>query len=407
LGTVAAIFPGIHDIAMKPQGETSLLRRVLHIFRELSLIAWWTAQLLSLFRLGLKWISKFTGIFLYQLFLLPGFLQLMYFYFTSPSVVRSIPYGRNPRNRLDLFVPSIPPPSGGYPVLIFVTGGVWIIGYKGWGTFLGKCLSSHGVLVASLDYRNFPQGTVSDMVDDVSTGIEWCLTNLSQWKGDTTNVYLMGQSAGAHLSALALMRQVEQTATGRRGSSSSRWSSLSSIKSFIGLSGGYMLDKILAEHFHKRGLYRQVFFAIMEAGITGRNLHIALPRSSPEAVLHTAAFHEHDMKQHVPKILLLHGDADRSMPVTASISFHEGLVQAGVDSTLKLYPGKSHTDAFIEDPMKGGVDQLLKDLFSVIYEKEGKEMGEQDWEKRLEELSYIRPLLPAVLVDLARFVMPF
>lgn len=36
-------------------------------------------------------------------------------------------------------------------------GGAWTIGYKAWGALLARRLSRHGVVVACLDYRNFPQ----------------------------------------------------------------------------------------------------------------------------------------------------------------------------------------------------------------------------------------------------------
>ena len=36
-------------------------------------------------------------------------------------------------------------------------GGAWTIGYKAWGALLARRLSQQGVLVACLDYRNFPQ----------------------------------------------------------------------------------------------------------------------------------------------------------------------------------------------------------------------------------------------------------
>ena len=38
-----------------------------------------------------------------------------------------------------------------------MTGGAWTIGYKAWGSLLGRRLSKQGVLVCCLDYRNFPQ----------------------------------------------------------------------------------------------------------------------------------------------------------------------------------------------------------------------------------------------------------
>ena len=38
-----------------------------------------------------------------------------------------------------------------------------------------------GVLVVSVDYRNFPQGTVSDMLQDVTTGVWWVQQNIHKW----------------------------------------------------------------------------------------------------------------------------------------------------------------------------------------------------------------------------------
>ena len=37
------------------------------------------------------------------------------------------------------------------------TGGAWTIGYKAWGSLLGRRLSKHGCLCYCIDYRNFPQ----------------------------------------------------------------------------------------------------------------------------------------------------------------------------------------------------------------------------------------------------------
>ena len=41
--------------------------------------------------------------------------------------------------------------------IVFYSGGVWIIGYKAWGAFMGKLLAANGVCVVMPDYRNFPQ----------------------------------------------------------------------------------------------------------------------------------------------------------------------------------------------------------------------------------------------------------
>jgi prenylcysteine alpha-carboxyl methylesterase len=42
---------------------------------------------------------------LYSLLLLPGFSQMLLFYFFSPRVIRSVPYGPKPRQRADVYLP--------------------------------------------------------------------------------------------------------------------------------------------------------------------------------------------------------------------------------------------------------------------------------------------------------------
>lgn len=42
-------------------------------------------------------------------------------------------------------------------LVVIWAGGAWMIGYKAWGSLLGRRLSKQGVLVCCLDYRNFPQ----------------------------------------------------------------------------------------------------------------------------------------------------------------------------------------------------------------------------------------------------------
>lgn len=41
--------------------------------------------------------------------------------------------------------------------------------------------------------------------------------------------------------------------------------------------------------------------------------------------------------------------------------------ESGVrEARLKLYPGKTHTQPLVEDPMRGGQDELMDDILSVV-----------------------------------------
>ncbi|KAK6266494.1 hypothetical protein QUC31_017331, partial [Theobroma cacao] len=81
----------------------------------------------------------------------------------------------------DLYLPTNR--NGPKPVVVFVTGGAWIIGYKAWGSLLGLQLAERDIIVACVDYRNFPQGTISDMVKDVSQGISFVCNIIGEYGG--------------------------------------------------------------------------------------------------------------------------------------------------------------------------------------------------------------------------------
>lgn len=280
---------------------------------------------------------------------MPGFIRVGYYYFFSSQVLRSVVYGNQPRNRLDLYIPR--DRSKPNPVVAFVTGGAWIIGYKAWGALLGRRLAERGIIVACIDYRNFPQGTISDMVSDVSEAISFICDSVASYGGDPNQIYLMGQSAGAHIAACALLEQAVKESQGEE----IYWS-VTQIKSYFGLSGGYNMQN-LVDHFHKRGLYRSIFLSIME----GRR---SLPQFSPEIVIKKLS---HEAIALLPEIVLFHGTGDYSIPSSASKTFADVLKKAGAKAKVQLYKGKTHTDVFVQDPLRGGKDPLVEDVVSIIH----------------------------------------
>jgi len=66
-----------------------------------------------------------------------------------------------------------------------------------------RSLRAAGCLVVSLDYRNFPQGTVSDMTADVSAGVAWVLRHAAKWGGDCERC---ARGGGCRLPAQSLTR---------------------------------------------------------------------------------------------------------------------------------------------------------------------------------------------------------
>ncbi|ESR51006.1 hypothetical protein CICLE_v10031407mg [Citrus x clementina] len=342
-------------------------------------------KLLRYLGVGYRWIVRFLALGCYSLLLLPGFIQVGCHYFFSSQVRRGIVYGDQPRNRLDLYFPKSS--DGPKPVVAFITGGAWIIGYKAWGSLLGQQLSERDIIVACIDYRNFPQGTIKDMVKDASQGISFVCNNISEYGGDPDRIYLMGQSAGAHIAACTLLEQAIKE-TGEEESTT--WS-VSQIRAYFGLSGGYNLFD-LVDHFHSRGLYRSIFLSIMDG-------EESLRQYSPEVLVQDP--NTRHAVSLLPPIILFHGTADYSIPADASKNFANTLQRVGVRAESILYEGKTHTDLFLQDPMRGRKDDMFEDIVAIIHA--------DDQEARAKDAVAPprRRLVPEFMLKLARSISPF
>ncbi|KAK9118851.1 hypothetical protein Scep_016944 [Stephania cephalantha] len=368
-----------------PSRQQSFRRDVEHAAAETFLLTSLSFTLLRYLGVGYRWISKLLALGFYAFLLMPGFLQVGYYYFFSSQVRRSIVYGDQPRNRLDLYLPKND--DGPKPVVAFVTGGAWIIGYKAWGSLLGQRLAERDVIVACIDYRNFPQGTISDMVQDVSEGISFVCNNIADYGGDPNRVYLVGQSAGAHIAACALLEQSMKESREEEGIS---WS-VSQIKAYFGISGGYNILN-LVNHFHQRGLYRSIFLSIMEG-------EESLKKFSPEVMVQDPS--TTNAVALLPPIVLIHGSVDYSIPSDASKTFTYALRTAGVQADLILYDGKTHTDLFIQDPLRGGRDELVEDILGYIH------AGDVEALAKDAMASTGRRLVPELILSLASKISPF
>ncbi|DBA78860.1 hypothetical protein WJX77_001686 [Trebouxia sp. C0004] len=374
-----------YDLPLKPQSKVEKAWiGFLGTLSDTFLVARLALKLFAYLGGGGTWVFRLLRLCLYTCLLMPGFAQMVFFYFLSSRVIRSVAYGKKPRQRLDIFVPKHHWKENDTlrPVVIYVTGGAWTIGYKAWGSLLGRRLSKHGCLVCCLDYRNCPQGTIVDMLEDVNTGIGWVLQKISNYGGDPEQVYLVGQSCGGQLCSLTTLLQAEQ-AIGPQAiiGGTPKWD-VTHLRGLVGVSGVYNCAD-LRQHFNQRGLYFSLFDRIMS--FQGKTQLKAL---SPTYVVHGAQY-AHLM----PPVLLLHGTKDTCAPLYNAKQFHQALHRAGIQSTLKIYEGETHTSPLVENPMRGGTDKLMDDILSMV--------------KGEEVITVQYSLCPGFLVTLAAWVCPF
>ena len=192
------------------EGTANPIRADIGFFSTFQLLSSACAQLLWWLGVPGQWLLNFCWLILFVITMLPAFIPVFLHYLLSSSVAKNIPYGPSIRHQLDVYFPknsnrSDKSKATGLPVVIFFSGGAWIIGYKTWGFMMGKVMQANGIIFVAPDYRNFPQAVAKEMVEDVTLAVQWVFDHIEDLGGDRTRVSLIGQSAGAHLSALAVM----------------------------------------------------------------------------------------------------------------------------------------------------------------------------------------------------------
>ena len=115
-------------------------------------------------------------------------------------VERDVPYGEDPRQRLDAYLPG----TAGGPLLLFVHGGAWRGGDKRSPGVLPKVRywTARGYVVVSANYRVLPQAHPLAQARDVARALALVQRRASGWGADAATLVLMGHSSGAHLAAL-------------------------------------------------------------------------------------------------------------------------------------------------------------------------------------------------------------
>ena len=116
------------------------------------------------------------------------------------------------------------------PVLVFFYGGRWTDGSKEMYPFVAKTFLDLGYVVVIPDYRKYPDVKFPAFIEDGAQAVAWTLDNVAEYYGDSSRLFIMGHSAGAHIGALisADERYLAQLNH-----------STQNIKAFAGLSGPY------------------------------------------------------------------------------------------------------------------------------------------------------------------------
>ncbi|MEX0730566.1 MAG: alpha/beta hydrolase [Aquisalimonadaceae bacterium] len=114
--------------------------------------------------------------------------------------VRDVAYGSHPLELLDVF----PAAQPGSPVHVYIHGGGWRTSSKNGRGFPAESFVNAGATYIPIDYPLAPDARMDEIVDAVRRAISWVWTHAAEHNGDPNRIYVSGNSAGGHLTAMLI-----------------------------------------------------------------------------------------------------------------------------------------------------------------------------------------------------------
>jgi acetyl esterase/lipase len=118
------------------------------------------------------------------------------------TVIKDIAYGKQPRQKLDVYSPRVSSNTGPLPVVVFFYGGSWEQGNRSHYRFVAEALTSQGFIAVVPDYRLYPDVKFPDFLYDAAAAVRWVHDNIAHLDGDAGRLFVMGHSAGAYIAAM-------------------------------------------------------------------------------------------------------------------------------------------------------------------------------------------------------------
>lgn len=116
------------------------------------------------------------------------------------SEILDIQYDLNDKDaKLDIYYPT--DITEDLPIIVWIHGGGWVSGNKRQTSNYFKILSSHGYIVASIDYSIAPGAHYPTPVRQTMAALKFLQENAPKYQIATSKMFLAGDSGGAHIAA--------------------------------------------------------------------------------------------------------------------------------------------------------------------------------------------------------------
>ncbi len=220
-------------------------------------------------------------------------------------------------NKLDLYERRDSPDL--HPTLVYIHGGGWTGGTKEAGFNKVVPYLAAGWNVVNVEYRLAKVSQAPAAVEDCLCALRWIAANAKQHHIDPTKIVLTGDSAGGHLALTTGM--IPESAGLDRECPGAPLPKVAAIVDWYGITD---VNDLLEGPNLKT-------YAVQWLGAAPNRAEIAKRVSPLEYV-----------RPGLPPILMIHGDADPTVPYQHSLRLKAALDKAGVPNQMFTVPGGKH-----------------------------------------------------------------
>ncbi len=261
-------------------------------------------------------------------------------YRVMPDIVYETANGYE--NRLDLYLPK---GDGPFPTLVFIHGGGWVGGTKESSILRLLPYLERDMAVVNVEYRLARNSLAPAAIADCRCALRWVYAHAMEYSLDTSKIVTTGNSAGGHLSLTT--GTMPKSAGFDYECTSGNPNTQLDVAAVVNWYGITDVVDLLSGPNQKR-------YAVRWLGSLPNREDVAR-RASPI----------HYVREGLPPIITIHGDADPTVPYQHAIDYHKALNKAGVENQLVTVPGGKH-GGFTSDEYR----KLYKDIFAFL-EKQG------------------------------------
>ena len=246
--------------------------------------------------------------------------------------------------KLDLILPpaeETPPAAPKLPVLVWIHGGGWREGNRGFTPL--SSLAHDGYAVATIDYRFVQKAVFPAQIQDCKAAVRWLRAHATEYNLDPDRIAAAGESAGGQLAALLGTSGGVPELEGAEGNPdfSSRVQAVLDLcgpADFLApdtdtpqvaslMSSGNQKDMAAARQI----LGRQIIMSGLFGGPVAEHQEMAR-LASPIA----------HITQDDPPFFIVHGNRDFLVPYAQSVALQEKLAAAGIEAELETVEGAGH-----------------------------------------------------------------